>query len=93
MFAIIGVNLFSGLQHNRCRLTPEPVDGDWIADPTDLKACGGFHSCKVACGSLYDYNRTILYKVEDFNRDSEIASLNYGITNFDYIWTAILTVF
>lgn len=53
VFAILGVNLFSGLLHYRCRLTPQPVDGDWIADPNDLKVCGGYHSCNIACGSLY----------------------------------------
>ena len=30
IFAILGVNLFAGLTHFRCRQTPEPVDGDWV---------------------------------------------------------------
>jgi hypothetical protein len=93
VFSILGINLFSGLIHYRCRLTQTPVNGDWIADPTDLRLCGGYHTCAVACGSLYDYNKTVLYNVIDFGRDSYFANFNWGITNFDYIWTAFLTIF
>ena len=43
IFAILGVSLWSGLLHQRCRLSKEPIDGDWIADPNDTRLCGGDH--------------------------------------------------
>lgn len=74
-------------------MTTEPVDGDWIADPNDTRICGGFHECSIICGSLFDYNSTVLYTVTDFRRDSKITELNWGITHFDYMMTGVLTVF
>jgi voltage-dependent calcium channel L type alpha-1D len=29
IFAILGISLWAGLLHYRCRATPEPVNGDW----------------------------------------------------------------
>lgn len=40
IFAILGINQMSGVVHNRCRLTPEPVDGDWELVPGDDRLCG-----------------------------------------------------
>jgi hypothetical protein len=37
IFAILGVNLFAGLTHYRCRETPTPVDGDWVAIANDTR--------------------------------------------------------
>ena len=37
IFAILGVNLFAGLEDYRCRETPYPVNGDWIAYPGDTR--------------------------------------------------------
>jgi len=36
IFAIFGVSLWAGDIHYRCRITPTPVGGDWIADPNDV---------------------------------------------------------
>ena len=44
IFAILGVNLFAGLEDYRCRETPYPVNGDWIAYPDDTRLCG-YRSC------------------------------------------------
>lgn len=40
IFAILGVNLYAGMGHYRCRETPYPVNGDWVAIPTDTRLCG-----------------------------------------------------
>lgn len=31
VFAILGVSLWQGEQHYICRITPEPVNGEWLA--------------------------------------------------------------
>jgi len=35
IFAILGISLWSGLIHQRCRVTPAPIDGDWLVVPGD----------------------------------------------------------
>ena len=35
IFAILGISQWIGVTHYRCRLTPEPVDGDWPVVPGD----------------------------------------------------------
>lgn len=37
IFAILGVNLYAGTGHYRCRVTPEPVNGDWIPVAGDVR--------------------------------------------------------
>ena len=54
MFAIIGVNLMQGATTFRCRETPFPVNGDWLAVENDHRTCGWSHKCAVKCGSLYN---------------------------------------
>ena len=34
-----------------------------------------------------------LYAVQDLYRDSSILDLNYGVTNFDHMGNAFLTIF
>jgi hypothetical protein len=45
IFAILGVSLWVGKIHYRCRLTEFPVDGDWIADPNDNLLCSEHRTC------------------------------------------------
>jgi hypothetical protein len=40
IFAIMGVSLWAGSIHYRCRETAAPVNGDWIAVSTDIEICG-----------------------------------------------------
>lgn len=40
IFAILGVNLFTGLTHFRCRITKSPVDGNWPVVQNDTRICG-----------------------------------------------------
>lgn len=39
-YSIIGIHLFSGLTEKRCRLTPEPVAGEWEVDTNIKNLCG-----------------------------------------------------
>lgn len=39
VFSILGVSIWSGKIYYRCRMTQFPVDGDWVADPEDLRLC------------------------------------------------------
>jgi voltage-gated sodium channel type IX alpha len=40
IFAIMGVSLWGGSIHYRCRETATPVNGDWVAVSTDTELCG-----------------------------------------------------
>jgi hypothetical protein len=37
IFAILGVNLFAGLTHYRCRIDPEPLNGMWPVVENDTR--------------------------------------------------------
>jgi succinate dehydrogenase/fumarate reductase cytochrome b subunit len=108
VFAIFGLHLWNGVIHYRCRLTKYPVNGDWPVDPNDMRTCSkitiaGSHMCPVACGSLYDMilpdeNGVMqdygpLAEGINIDRDTMYPEFNYGLTNFDNIGFAYLTVF
>lgn len=40
VFGILGMQMFSGLLYNRCRITPNPVNSLWLIDENDDKLCG-----------------------------------------------------
>lgn len=54
IFAILGISLWIGSIHKRCRLTQFPVDGDWEADPELTTLCSSYNACPTNrwCGSL-----------------------------------------
>jgi hypothetical protein len=93
MFAILGVSLWAGKLHYRCRETETPVNGDWKVVEKDIRVCGR-RECPVGtCGSLvYAYDNWGNITVEIY-RDTRIESLNYGVTNFDHLGHAFLTIF
>ena len=97
IFAILGISQWRGLSHYRCRITEFPVDGDWLAVEDDLQLCNvGQRECPVGfCGSLIERNDTYgdLFAVDNLYRDSDILELNYGVTNFDNIGSAFVTIF
>ena len=39
-YSIIGLHLFMGLTEYRCRMTSEPIDNVWVADPEIKTLCG-----------------------------------------------------
>ena len=97
IFSILGVSLWDGEIHYRCYETelPDPVDGSWNVVSDDKALCSSVKECKVGyCNSMM--NVTFLgYKLAEENLwiHSDIKELNYGITNFDNICSAFLTIF
>lgn len=97
IFAVFGVQLFSGITHNRCRLTSKPVSGDWKLAPGPVINCGGYSTCKnnYTCGSLLDPTlRSQLWALsdKDLYRDTLNPDFNWGISNFDNIYSALIAV-
>ncbi len=41
-YAILGLHMFSGAMEYRCRLSPEPIDGEWPPDPNSPFSCGNW---------------------------------------------------
>ena len=95
IFAILGISLWAGAFDKRCRTIPEPINGDWPPVLEDELLCGE-RACPTGtyCGSLPEaYDSGILITVENLHRDREIESLNWGITTFDSLFSAFLTIF
>ena len=108
IFSILGVSLWAGDIHYRCRVTPEPVNGTWPVVDGDTRLWGGHRSCPIGyCGSIieqYDSHPETINKSKltcsisemyDHNLywDTRIEELHYGRINFDNIGNALLTVF
>lgn len=104
-FAVFGLQMWSGVVHQRCRLTPHPVDGDWPLVVGDERVCGSFHQCESGtfCGSLFETTlpdrdgNMITYELRpdvaaNLYRDSVSRGQNFGITSFDNIASSYLTV-
>jgi len=100
IFAILGVSLWTGVIHQRCRITEFPVNGDWHADASDTSLCSTIRPCGDSrwCGSLPEASRSSdpRYYISpdiDIYRDTQIEDLNYGYSNFDNLFSAFLTIF
>ena len=96
IFAILGVSLWDGKIHYRCYETPEPLsDGSWKVIDKDKALCSSYRECPVGyCNSMMNVTR-MGYYLNETNMwvNSDIYELNYGITNFDNIGWAFLTIF
>ena len=42
LYGTFGIHLFAGLLENRCRLTKEPVNDSWVANPSITYLCGTY---------------------------------------------------
>lgn len=103
IFAIFGLQMWEGAMHYRCRQTKYPENGDWKVVQDDRRLCGSqHHKCAVACGSLFELylpnengvmTQYKINKTIPLDRDSLSPSFNFGITNFDNIGKAYLTIF
>ena len=76
------------------------MDGDWEADPDDLKLCSEVRPCGPNrwCGSLAEASRSTDPKFKlnpdvSLFRDIMIEELNYGYSSFDNLPSAFLTIF
>ena len=93
LFGILGLQLFGKKQYNRCRTTPEPVNGVWELDDTgEVCRTGsyGYFQCPAGtyCGNPEPHGISLR---TDGVPDND--TINYGITNFDNILAAMLTIF
>ena len=52
IYTILGVSLWAGSTHFRCRTTPEPVNGDWPVIQSDTRVWGSRTWSVGYCGSL-----------------------------------------
>ena len=105
IFAILGISQWIGLTHYRCRLTetpqfyPDANVTDWLTVPGDnllcgVRTCDDYNGASTFCGSMVEWQD--IYgnlTVPDIYRDGKNAEANYGVTNFDNIGTALITIF
>jgi hypothetical protein len=105
IFSILGVAIWSGKIHYRCYTTPGPVDGEWellpdyvhLCTSSDLNSCPSNSTSVSYCGSRFEqfYENGTRYAFNEPNLwiDTNVEEFNYGITNFDSIGSAFLTIF
>ena len=46
LYGTLGIQLFDGILENRCRVTPEPVDGRWLVYENITHLCG-YKACPM----------------------------------------------
>lgn len=100
IFAVLGVNLFSGDQYKACRATEDvifPADGSapyWPLVNDERTLCITSDDCKhlamAVCGSTWE--KAGLAPV-DFDGARDAWVISYGIPGFDNFFQALYTVF
>ena len=100
IFAILGVSLWTGKIHQRCwQLEQNPDTLEWInnwnTDLTSPALCRSDKNCgqNQVCDSYLKYLKDRNQNLEDGYWDRYEESLNWGITNFDNMPSAFLTIF
>ena len=93
--AILGIQIFSRVLWNRCRLTDEPIllkNGtfEWPLDPEQPRLCGGYYQCNAGT-----YCHGLIEKKIPLKQDhvEEWDFIQYGYFHFDNIGVAILSIF
>lgn len=104
IFAIIGVQFFTGKQYQFCRVTEAPIEGPdgqltWEIHPDANWQCSSDEMCSgspnflegvAKCGDFYrDYGRD----PEVYDGVLENENLNFEITNFNSVIKAGITIF
>ena len=92
IFAIFGINIWSGVLRFRCRETEllSPTS-EWPIVEDDLRVCNGAHTCEIACGSDYEPPENTFVIPDESTW--KYAETNFGYTNFDNVLAAFLTIF
>ena len=91
LFGILGVQQFPGTMYHRCRYTEEPLeDGTWPYDPDQALCRLEESNCPAGlfCKSPFDGGLS-----SDIDKPWEDPSIDFGITNFDHLLNAMLTIF
>jgi hypothetical protein len=58
LFSILGLQLFSGIYYNRCRISPLPINGIWEIDPNITKLCDNLLN---PCPNKFKIKKKITY--------------------------------
>ena len=76
--------------YNRCRFTEEPVNGEWPYDENVNRLCEDSANCPVGefCRNPLDANLSA-----NIDNPIEDELIDYGVTSFDNLFKAMLTVF
>lgn len=97
IFAILGVSLWAGTINYRCYQTEWPDEfGIWKVVEDDPHLCSSTRQCTAGtfCSSRFDaFDAGYNISADSLRMDSDINELNYGLTNFDNIGSAFLTIF
>ena len=95
LFGILGIQQFQGTMYRRCRFTEQPLDdGTWPYDEEIDNLCSadgqGLMECPVDrfCKEPADAD---LPASIDSPHDQEL--IMYGLTGFDHLGFAMLTIF
>ncbi len=97
LFGTFGLHMFTGMFEYRCRITPQPVNGEWPVAPEHYFLCKSDDQCPEGtyCGAPLNIKtadgKLMEWKVEEEVRD--IYEFNYYYCNFDNIWESMLTIF
>lgn len=100
IFSILGVALLQGKIHYRCYDTPEPIDGEWKLTEGFEELCSeSYNQCPTGsyCRSKFEaYNpdgSPYVFNNPDLWADTDFEAFNFGITQFDDVVSAFLTIF
>jgi hypothetical protein len=98
VYAVVGMILWNGDTHYRCRQTQVPVNGDWAVIETDERSCKGRQCPQGYCGSLYEQYETDpdslnLDIIGTLKRDSQVPYLNHGRADFDDLRSSLIVTF
>jgi hypothetical protein len=94
IFGIFGIKQFSGNLYLRCRIGTEPDDGFWpyVTDPESLCTVNGLggRTCPLGTFCAQPSRNNIKY---DDERIINSGLVNYGVTTFDNLPFAFVTIF
>jgi hypothetical protein len=88
MYSVLGLILFMGANESRCRLTPEPVDGEWPEESGGPFCGSGMYKCQAGyCGSPTFYGLPVnLTEKYEYNNQ-------FGLVSYDNVAYAVLTTY
>lgn len=91
IFAILGLNIYTGVLSRQCRTTQYPANGVWPVDDDIRRVCGGYFQCPDGeyCGSDYDFPGQIKSPGEALNH----PWFEFGLMNFDNILNSMAMIF
>lgn len=94
LYAVLAVNLWSGIFSRRCRRDSTPSLGVFVIEENITTICGGLIQCEN-CKSIADFyeDGEYLLNEKDIETEQDIEELNYGYSNFDNFFSAFLTIY